>query len=74
MTAKQKEWLLKLWEADAFGIVSGNKWLSVVGDQPPTVVMRALEKKGYCKDIMGTFWAITDEGREAAKTIHGVHH
>lgn len=71
MTPKQKEWLLKLWEVDNFGSASGNnKWLSVVVNKPPTVVMRALEKKGYCQDIMGTFWAITDEGREAAKTIY----
>lgn len=67
MTPKQKEWLLKLWEADQYG---ANKWISVTGEKPPTIVMRALEKKGYCKDIMGTFWAITDEGREAAKTIY----
>ncbi len=71
MTPKQKEWLLKLWEADAFGGASGNKkWLSVTVDKPPTVVMRALEKKGYCRDIMQTFWEITEEGREAAKTIY----
>lgn len=71
MTPKQKEWLLKLWEADQYGSVTGvNRWLSVTLDKPPTVVMRALQNKGYCKDIMGTFWAITDEGREAAKTIY----
>lgn len=67
MTPKQKEWLLKLWEADQYGVC---KNLSVVYDKPPTVVMRALQNKGYCKDIMGTFWTITDEGREAAKTIY----
>lgn len=67
MTQSQKEWLLKLREADQC-CTSGT--LSVVYDRPPTAVMRRLESLGYCKDIMGTFWRITDAGKEAAKTIH----
>jgi hypothetical protein len=67
MTPKQEHWLLKLWEADQ---PDGCKWISVTVNKPPTSVMKALQKKGYCKDIMGTFWAITDEGRKAAKTIY----
>lgn len=71
MTPKQKEWLLKLWEADQYSGDTGvNMWLFVVVDKPPTVVMRALEKKGYCRDIMQTFWEITEEGRQAATTIY----
>lgn len=67
LTAKQQEWLLKLWKASEYSPI---KALSVVNDKPPTIVMRALEKKGLCKDIMGTFWSITDDGREHAKTIY----
>lgn len=67
LTVKQKEWLLELWKASEY---CPSKMLSVVNDKPPTIVMRALEKKGLCKDIMGTFWSITDDGREYAKTIY----
>lgn len=67
LTAKQKEWLLELWKANEY---SPGKMISVVKDRPPTVVVRTLEKKGFCKDIMGTFWSITEEGKEYAKTIY----
>lgn len=67
MTTSQKEWLLKLWTADQY---SPSGTLSVVYDKTPTRVMRGLESLGYCKDIMGTFWKITDAGKEAAKTIY----
>lgn len=67
MTVSQKEWLLKLWFADQY---SPSGTLSVVYDNTPTRVMRKLEDLGYCTDIMGTFWKITEAGKEAAKTIY----
>ncbi|WP_159124694.1 hypothetical protein [Enterobacter roggenkampii] len=67
LTVKQKEWLLELWKASEYSPI---KALSVIYDKPPTTVMRALEKKGLCKDIMGTFWKITEEGKNYAKTIY----
>lgn len=66
MTTSQKEWLLKLWAVHQYG----PGYLTVVYDKPPTRTMRGLEKLGYCKDIQGTFWKITDAGMEAAKTIY----
>lgn len=66
MTAAQNKWLLKLWEADQ-SRPSGS--LSVVYDKTPTRVFKGLAAMGYCEDIMGTFWKITDGGREAAKAI-----
>lgn len=67
LTASQKHWLLELWKADNY---TAGKWLSVQVDRPPTSVMRALEKKGLCKDVMGTFWAITEAGKDAATEIY----
>lgn len=67
MTPSQKNWLLELWKADQY---KPSKCLAVQIDKPPTRTMRALAGMGYCTDIMGTFWKITDAGREAAKTIY----
>ena len=36
--------------------------LSMLFDRPNTRVARSLERKGYLRDVMGTFWQITDEG------------
>lgn len=67
MTPSQKKWLLALWQADQYR-PSGS--LSRVYDKPPTRTMNGLAELGYCEDIMGTFWKITEEGRDAAKTIY----
>ena len=70
LTAKQEYWLIRLYGKDQEA--SPNRWLSVTVDKPPGQVMRALEKKGLCKDIMGTFWSITEEGKAAYEAAdHG---
>lgn len=67
LTPKQKHWLLELWKVNQY---TSGKMLSVQYDKPPTRIMKALQEKGLCKDIMGTFWEITEEGNEVAKTIY----
>jgi DNA-binding PadR family transcriptional regulator len=56
LTGTQYFWLNKMSE-------SGK--LSAVYDKPPKIVMRNLTQKGYCRNIMDTFYEITPEGREA---------
>lgn len=61
LTVAQKFWLNELWKAYTF---NPNKVLSVVYDRPPATVMKALERKGLCQNVMDTFWKITNEGRQ----------
>ena len=67
LTTKQIEWLRKMRDAHLGSV-------SVVISRPPTALMRRLERAGLCETIHGTFWRITEEGREKINEIDGVDH
>lgn len=58
MTEKQIYWLK---------IASGKDFILVMNDKPPMLVMRNLTNKGYLKNIMDTFFTITEEGKTAMR-------
>lgn len=44
--------------------------LSLLADAPPKRTMNGLVKKGLAKDVMGTFWEITDLGQQRCTSIY----
>lgn len=62
LTAKESEMLLKMSSRPSHQI-------SLLIDKPNARVVNSLVKKGLAKDIMGTFWKITDAGLERLKEI-----
>lgn len=44
--------------------------LSLLNDQPNSRAVNSLVRKGMAKDIMGTFWKITDAGRLRVTKIY----
>lgn len=62
LTDNQVRWLYAMAKAIRGAV-------SVTQDKPPTALMRRLERRGYCKDVMGTFWYITDAGREYLRQL-----
>ncbi|MEB6533255.1 hypothetical protein MXM51_01655 [Pantoea stewartii] len=59
LTKPQKLWLKRMDEKGS---------LSVRMDKPPLRVMYELQEKGLCKNIMDTFFDITEEGRKHLST------
>jgi hypothetical protein len=47
-----------------------NQQLSLLIDKPNTRTVNSLVRKGMAKDIMGTFWQITDAGRLRVTQIY----
>lgn len=62
LTAKETEMLLKMSSRPS-------QQISLLIDKPSTRVANSLVKKGLAKDIMGTFWQITEAGIERLKEI-----
>lgn len=67
LNQKQIEWLRKMRDSHLGSV-------SVMTDRPPTSLMRKLEKAGLCKDVMSTFWKITEHGQKKINEIDGVNH
>lgn len=67
LTQKQIEWLRRM-DGGFLGSIS------VTNKRPPTALMRRLESAGFCEDIMGVFWKITDKGRKMISEIDGGNH
>ncbi|HCH7782558.1 TPA: hypothetical protein NNM78_001992 [Pseudomonas aeruginosa] len=44
--------------------------LSLLNDQPNSRTVNSLVRKGMAKNIMGTFWEITDAGRLRVTKIY----
>jgi len=62
LTAKESEML-------ALMATRSSQQISLLIDKPSTRVANSLVKKGLAKDIMGTFWKITDAGLQRFKEI-----
>ena len=65
LTEAQKKWLVELAKPE------NKSGLSVVYQRPPPIVMHALKRKGFCRNIYDTFWVITEKGREESKKYGG---
>lgn len=63
LTPMEKEWLVKL-------ATDRDKRLSLLVDQPPKRTMNGLVQKGMAKDIMGTFWELTELGQQRCTSIY----
>ena len=62
LTPVEKKWLMKL--SNSFECR-----LSLLVDAPPKRTMNGLVKKGLAKDIMGSFWVITELGQQRCTSI-----
>lgn len=60
---QEKEWLVRM-------ATKPSKRISRMMDEPPMRAMNSLVKKGLAKDIMGTFWELTDLGQQRCTTIY----
>lgn len=63
LTPSEEDWLVKM-------STSFERRLSLLADAPPKRTMNGLVKKGLAKDIMGTFWEITDLGQQRCTSIY----
>ncbi|MFY2658272.1 hypothetical protein ACOTC5_30195 [Achromobacter xylosoxidans] len=63
LTRSEMDWLAQMAVANA-------RPVSRLMDKPPIRVMNSLVRKGLVKDIMSTFWEITDAGRKRSTTIY----
>ena len=63
LTPTESEWLVKM-------STSYKRRLCLLTDSPPKRTMNGLVKKGLAKDIMGTFWEITDLGQLRCTSIY----
>ena len=63
LTPTEKEWLVKM-------STSFERRLSLLVDEPPRRTMNGLVKKGLAKDIMGTFWELTELGQQRCTSIY----
>lgn len=63
LTPTESEWLVKM-------STSFERRLSLLADAPPKRTMNGLVKKGLAKDVMGTFWEITELGQQRCTSIY----
>lgn len=63
LTANEADLLVKM-------ATKPNQQLSLLIDKPNTRTVNSLVRKGMAKDIMGTFWQITDAGRLRVTQIY----
>lgn len=63
LTPSEAEWLVRM--STSFG-----RRLSLLVDAPPKRAMNGLVRKGLAKDVMGTFWEITELGTQRCTTIY----
>lgn len=63
LTPSESEWLVRM-------STSFEQRLSLLADAPPKRAMNGLVKKGLAKDVMGTFWEITDLGQQRCTSIY----
>lgn len=63
LTPTEKEWLVKM-------STSFERRLSLLVDEPTRRTMNGLVKKGLAKDIMGTFWELTELGQQRCTSIY----
>ena len=63
LSAKEEDLLVKM-------ATRPNQELSLLIDEPNIRIINSLVRKGMAKDIMGTFWKITDAGRLRVTKIY----
>lgn len=63
LTPKEEEWLVKL-------STSKNKRISLLVDAPPKRTMNGLVSKGLARNVMDTFWDLTDLGQQRCTSIY----
>lgn len=63
LSAKEEDLLAKM-------ATQPKQQLSLLIDKPNSRVINSLVRKGMAKDIMGTFWEITDAGRHRVTRIY----
>lgn len=63
LTPAESDWLVKL-------ATAREKRLRLLMDKPPARAMNGLVRKGLARDIMGTFWELTDAGQQRCATIY----
>ena len=63
LTANEADLLVKM-------ATKPNQQLSLLIDKPNTRTVNSLVRKGMAKDIMGTFWQITEAGRLRVTQIY----
>lgn len=63
LTPLEEEWLVKM-------STSFQSRLSLLVDSPPKRTMNSLVRKGLATDVMGSFWEITDLGRQRCTSIY----
>lgn len=63
LTPMEEEWLVRL-------STSHEKRVSLLVDKPPTRTMNGLVKKGLARNIMSTFWELTDLGQQRCTSIY----
>ena len=63
LSAKEEDLLVKM-------ATKPKQQLSLLNDQPNSRTINSLVRKGMAKDIMGTFWEITDAGRLRVTKIY----
>ena len=63
LTQTQATWLVKM-------TTSHEKRLSLLIHEPPKRTMNDLVAKGLAKEIMGTFWELTELGQRRCTSIY----
>lgn len=63
LTPSEKEWLVIL-------ATKKDKQLSLLIDKPNKRAINGLVAKGMAKDIMGTFWQLTELGQQRCTSIY----
>lgn len=60
---QEQEWLVRM-------ATNPSKRVGRLIDEPPIRTMNSLVKKGLAKDIMSTFWELTELGAQRCTTIY----
>lgn len=63
LSAKEADLLVKM-------ATKPKQQLSLLNDRPNSRTINSLVRKGLARDIMGTFWEITDAGRLRVTKIY----
>lgn len=60
---QEQEWLVRM-------AANPSKRISRLVDEPPIRTMNSLVRKGLAKNIMSTFWELTELGQQRCTTIY----
>lgn len=63
LTPAESEWLVKL-------ATHPGRRLSLLVDRPPKRAMSGLVAKGFAKNVMDTFWDLTELGQQRCTSIY----